>query len=192
MSDAELERIWASEDELTEEAEAALRQEMSHRSLRPQPAAPGYSVAEYSGTVTVRTYRDLSEALLAKGKLDAAGIDCEVADSNMARMNWFLSNMLGGVRIQVHPSDVENAVAVLDEPIPESLEVDGIGTVEQPRCPKCNSLDITYEALDKAASVATMMLRIPIPVPADRWKCNSCGQYWQEVPDEKEQATEPE
>jgi len=42
--------------------------------------------------VTVRQFRDLPEALLARDSLVSAGIEAELADDNMVRMDWFISN----------------------------------------------------------------------------------------------------
>src|SRR6202020_2478284 len=36
--------------------------------------------------VTVRKFRDLPEALLAKGSLESAGIECFLADENLVRL----------------------------------------------------------------------------------------------------------
>ncbi|MGH9523241.1 MAG: hypothetical protein ACRD3E_12000 [Terriglobales bacterium] len=184
MSDAELQQLADASAELTEDAETALIEELSRRHIEiPELEVNTDELPEYSRRVTLRAFLDLSEALLAKGKLEAAGIRCELPDVNMARMNWFWSNMLGGVRLQVAAEDFARAASVLGEPIPDSLDVEGVGEVEQPRCPKCNSLDVAYQAIDKPTSVAAMFINLPIPIPADRWKCNACGQYWQDVPE---------
>ena len=37
--------------------------------------------------VTLRHFRDVPEALLAKGKLESAGIACALADGNLVRMD---------------------------------------------------------------------------------------------------------
>ncbi len=109
----------------------------------------------------------------------------------MVRLNWGYSNFLGGVRLQVHRADAENAVSLLDEPIPETIEVEGVGEIQQPRCPKCQSLDVTYESMDKSVAYGTLfVIHIPVVISVDRWKCNACGQYWQEVPDEAQPAGE--
>ena len=49
--------------------------------------------------VTIRQFRDLPEALLAKGSLESAGIACFLADENMVRLDWFISNFVGGVKL---------------------------------------------------------------------------------------------
>ena len=53
----------------------------------------------------------MSEALLAKGYLESAGIECFLADANIARLEWPLSR---GMRLQVSPIDAEAAVELLN------------------------------------------------------------------------------
>ena len=55
--------------------------------------------------ITLQQFRDVPEALLAKGKLESAGIACVLADGNLVRMDWLLSNAIGGIRLQVHQQD---------------------------------------------------------------------------------------
>jgi len=64
--------------------------------------------------VTVRRFRDLHEALLAKGSLDSAGIESFLADDNMVHMDWLMSNLLGGVKLRVESANLEAANEILD------------------------------------------------------------------------------
>ncbi len=63
--------------------------------------------------IMVRSYRDLPEALLAKGSLESAGIKSFLADDNIVRMDWFWSNLIGGVKLLVSPEDFDEATAML-------------------------------------------------------------------------------
>jgi len=63
--------------------------------------------------VTIRQFGDMSEALLAQGRLDSAGIESFLADTNIARVEWPLTR---GMRLQVETADVETALALLDQP----------------------------------------------------------------------------
>jgi hypothetical protein len=49
---------------------------------------------------------------LAKGSLEAAGIQAYLVDDNMIRMDWFISNLLGGIKLQVRAEDAEAAVEI--------------------------------------------------------------------------------
>ncbi len=77
--------------------------------------------------VTLQHFRDVPEALLAKGKLESAGIACSLADGNLVRMDWLLSNAIGGIRLQVHAQEAEAARAILDEPIPPEFDEEEVG-----------------------------------------------------------------
>ena len=41
----------------------------------------------------------------------------------MVRMDWFISNLLGGVKLLVNSGDAEDAVTVLNQSIPENFDV---------------------------------------------------------------------
>lgn len=129
--------------------------------------------------VIVREFRDVHAALLAKGALDSAGIPNAMLNSNMVRMSWFISNLLGGVKLQVRAEDAQTATDILDQAIPEGFDVDGVGEYQQPRCPNCGSVDITFEAINKGIAYGSAyLLGVPIPFPRNVWKCESCGQQW--------------
>jgi len=57
----------------------------------------------------------LLDAELARGALEAAGIEAFLFDDNMVRMDWFNANALGGVKLCVDAHNVEAANRVLQE-----------------------------------------------------------------------------
>ncbi len=180
MSDEELNQIAESGDELRTAALEAFRAEIARRGLKIELAPPrGVDVFEFNETVTLRQFRDLPDALLAKGSLESAGIQAYLVDDNMVRMDWFISNLLGGIKLKVRPEDAEAAHEILNQPIPEMLDVEGIGNFEQPKCPHCQSLDVTYEELNKAISYVTAYPGVPVPVHKEGWTCHSCGKQWE-------------
>ena len=61
--------------------------------------------------VTIRQFGDMSEALIAKGCLESAGIACFLADVNVTRIEWPVSR---GMRLQVSADDAGPAIAVLE------------------------------------------------------------------------------
>jgi hypothetical protein len=177
MSDGELDKIARDMPNLTGAAQEALRAEFSRRGAPVPEAASGEWEAEEQ--VVVARFLNLHEALLAKGQLDSAGIACSLRDDNMVRMDWFVSNLLGGVKLTVPPADVEPAKELLSQPILENFDVEGVGEFEQPRCPKCNSIDLSYESLNKPLAYGSAWLGVPIPFSANRWRCAECGHTWE-------------
>lgn len=129
--------------------------------------------------VTIERFRDLPEALLAKGKLESAGICCFLADSELVRTDWLWSNAIGNMRLQVRPEDAADALELLHEPAPEIFLDDEVGEFyQQPRCPKCNSSDIGFESIDRKLSYGLMLIGLPIPIRKNNWRCAECGAEW--------------
>ena len=182
MSDGELQQLAQNADSLTELAWDALEDEMDRRLLKyPEEPAPEYrQEMVLQELVTVRQFRDLPEALLAKGCLESVGIGCFLGDDNLVRLDWFISNFIGGIKLKVKAADVEDARQVLDEPILEGLYVQGVGLYEQPRCPKCQSLDVNFKELDRPIAYMSAFLRVPLPVQRRAWRCHSCGVEWED------------
>jgi hypothetical protein len=181
MSDEELAQVAGSGDELSPIAEEELKAEGARRGLQLTIAEPqGEDVIEFDKAVTLRQFRDLPEALLAKGSLESAGIQAYLVDDNMIRMDWFISNLLGGIKLNVRAEDAEAANEILNQPIPENVEIEGIGQYDQPKCPRCQSLDVAYQELNKLLSYGSAYFGVPIPVHKKAWTCHACGQEWEE------------
>src|SRR5437899_11550641 len=108
--------------------------------------------------LTLWRFRDLTEALIAKGKLESAGIESFLADENIARMNWLYSNLIGGVSLQVEQHRAAEALELLQQPIPEKIN-SGQPAVDylQPRCPKCSSLDVGTDGINTFVTYATCL-----------------------------------
>jgi hypothetical protein len=68
--------------------------------------------------VTVATFQNEMEFLLARTRLESAGIECFAADENMLRMAGWHSHILGGIKLQVAESEVQDALAILRETAP--------------------------------------------------------------------------
>jgi len=181
MTDGELQRLAGDSASLTDPAWEALEDELDRRHLElpaePTTPSPGVDLRKL---VTIRQFRDLPEALLAKGSLESAGIQCFLRDDNLVRLDWFISNFIGGIKLAVQPEDADNARQLLDEPILEGLYVEGIGLYEQPRCPKCQSLDVNFRELDHSIAYLSAFLRVPMPVQRKAWRCHDCDAEWED------------
>src|SRR6202030_4018576 len=182
MTDTELQNLARRPESLTELAWEALDDELDRRNLEllEEEAPEDREQLELRKLVTIRQFRDLPEALLAKGSLESAGIECFLADENLVRLDWFISNFIGGIKLNVRVADVENARKILDEPILEGLYVQGVGLYEQPRCPKCQSLDVSSQELDRPIAYMSAFLRLPMPVQRPAWRCHACDAEWED------------
>ncbi len=186
LSDGELEAIAADSADLTDAARQALTDELARRRLEENGvsdigANPERDSAELADVVSIRQFRDLHEALLAKGALDSAEIESFLVDDNMIRMDWFYSNLVGGIKLCVKQEDADAALDLLEQSIPEEFLVEGIGPYEQPRCPKCQSLDVAFENLNQPVAWISAYLLAPIPLRRKRWVCHSCRERWREI-----------
>ena len=103
MSDGELLTLALQPWALSEAAWEALDDELDRRDLElPEPEpAPQTLRPEKRNLILLRQFRDLPEALLAKGSLDSAGIETFLADDNTVRVDWLWSNLLGGIKLLV-------------------------------------------------------------------------------------------
>ena len=137
--------------------------------------------AKVSLVITIRKFRDLPEALLAKGSLESAGIECFLVDDNMVRLDWFISNLIGGVKLQVAAEDVAEATEILNLPTPETFEVEGSGVYQQPHCPNCNSIDVSFAELNKPVAYASAWVGLPLPIHRKAWKCHACRVEWEDI-----------
>lgn len=180
MSDEELSEFVADWHGLVEEARSALTAEFSRRGLVFTPPSstkdPG---REYRDLITLRRYRDLSEAIVARGVVESAGIFCFLKDENFVRLDWQMSNLIGGIRLQVPAADAEAAEAVLAQPVPDSFAVLEEPDFKQPRCPRCTSTDISWERYGRKAALFSLYLfSVPLPRGSESWRCHSCDLTW--------------
>ena len=195
--DERLEQIATQAAGLREVAREVLRQELIRRGLdvellQPPTAAVELPPEEPSGAeqsssgefekrnlVIIRKFRDLPEALVAQGIIDSVGIETFLFDDATVRMDWFWSNLLGGIKLLVDAENVEAANEILNQPIPEGFAFEGAGDYQQPRCPKCQSMEISFEELDKLA-YGSLFVNLPLPIHRKGWLCHSCKHAWRD------------
>lgn len=66
------------------------------------------------GLATLVTFSTLAEAQVAKGMLEAAGVESWIADSETASAAWQMTPAMGGIRLQVARDEIDRARAVFD------------------------------------------------------------------------------
>jgi hypothetical protein len=121
--------------------------------------------------VTIGAYSTPYEANLVRSELEAFEVDAVLADDNMVGVNWLLSNMLGGVKVRVPESQIDEARRVLgleNSEAPESAESAGI-------CPVCGSAK-SHAFVDKRGSFLTwLVIGVPVLPVLSRRVCGDCG-----------------
>ena len=179
MSEIELMELARSYDGLLEIAQVALRAEFARRGIEP-PLVEEPDEPEFRHLVTVSRYRDLPEAYAGRSLLESAGILAWIADEHLVRMNWFLSNMVGGMRLQVDVSDEAIAKEILEAEVPGTITYGQEEDYIQPTCPKCGSAEITLGGgTERGRSfVALYVLSIPVPPREATWHCETCDAQW--------------
>lgn len=126
MEKGELEEIAGDAGSLTQVAREALRSEMLGRGMEAPSLSAGAAETsvkrEGPSPVMIARFGGVLEALLAKSMLDSAGIESFLGDENLVRLDWFYSNLVGGIKLMVREEDAETARTLLKENIPEKLD----------------------------------------------------------------------
>ena len=96
-------------------------------------------------------------------------------------MDWFWSNLLGGIRLYVRKADADTASSLLDgQGVPEKFEAEGVGEYQQPRCSNCQSLGVSFRGLNRPADYTRAIFSEPLSLHRSLWECDSCGHQWPE------------
>jgi len=63
--------------------------------------------------VTVATFDNMVDAHIALGRLRAEGVMAFLADEHLVQTDWLYSIAVGGIKLQVEPEWVEQALRIL-------------------------------------------------------------------------------
>ena len=179
MGAAELLEAARGYEGLREDVQAELRAEFARRGMEAPLVEDG---GERQEMVTVRRYRDLSEGIVARSLLDSAGLRAELRDENLIRLDWQISNFIGGLRLQVPREDVGTAEELLGQAVVDPVPLENGWEFEQPVCPRCGSKEITFEGASRGAAMAGLwVMGLPLPTGKETWRCESCGMRWEDA-----------
>jgi hypothetical protein len=137
--------------------------------------------------ITVAAFSDSAHAHIARGFLEAEGIESEIADEHVVGVHWLYSNAIGGVKLLVPETDVARALELLgrrSEVSPEeSVEFRAVaGSGDQ--CPSCDSEDVVPSHLAERIKALTLLgilptvLAVPFVLWSNEWRCKECGHTW--------------
>ena len=124
--------------------------------------------------VTAGSYLDALEAHLARSKLEREGIRAYLADENIVNLDWFYTQAVGGVKVQVEAHDVARAREVLRAK-PE--ETGAPRAIEGYTCPACGSEDVRLNLFGLRLSFFFLWL-CALPLPFRPLRCGACRHAW--------------
>lgn len=188
-TDIELEVLAGDGASLNDLARGVLRAEIRRRGLNITVLEASLLTPAPPRLAVIRVYRDLPDALIAQSVLDSAEIECFLFDENIVRLDWLYSYLVGGVKLRVKEEDAADSIQLLDQPPVESFMVPGVGEYIQPRCPNCESFDVSFESLMNRIVFAYLYFGLPIILRNAGWKCFSCGYEWVEQPEAQPEST---
>ena len=120
--------------------------------------------------ITVATFSKPEEAHLFRMRLEAAGIPAFVQDESLVQLDWFLSNAVGGVRVQIADGDVEAAREFLaaDAPPPSPDAEDVV-------CPACGSHQTAPDEWPRRLFfLGLLVFLVPLFFIRPRWRRATC------------------
>ncbi|WP_299587071.1 DUF2007 domain-containing protein [uncultured Microbulbifer sp.] len=127
--------------------------------------------------VTIARFSFPYEAQIAKVRLESEGIEAFIADEHTINMQWLYSDAMGGVRLQVTETDVDEARDILNQD--RSALVDqALGGREKRKCERCSSTNLEpFTKGKKPAFLVFLLLGMPLFFYQHGVKCKDCGHF---------------
>ncbi|MDF1815330.1 MAG: hypothetical protein P1V20_24225, partial [Verrucomicrobiales bacterium] len=125
---------------------------------------------------TIRQYITSDEAFLAKIKLGAHGIESSLANEFIVQMDWFYSNAVGGICLQVTAEDVAEANRILNGEYGEKAGNESSSV--QWVCNSCRSSEVRIDPRPKSIFLLSYLL-LTFPICFGRQLvCSDCKATW--------------
>ncbi len=134
--------------------------------------------------VTLEAFYDPMLAEIIRGRLEANGIPCFIADNNIISANPLYNQAMGGVKIKVFEHDVEKCREILSRSEELALTDEKLDQSET-TCPYCNSPNVRYGAATPVKTnwlfslisfLSLSFLSAIYPFPRKAWHCFNCGK----------------
>lgn len=125
--------------------------------------------------ITIARCASVHEAYLAKSELAAFGIDAFLTDAHTISANWLWSNALGGVKIQVLESQVQEAMDVLESAANREPPAEEVPTDSGEICPTCSSANTRFFLNKRGSFLTWLVLGFPVIPSFTKHVCLDCG-----------------
>jgi len=134
--------------------------------------------------ITIKQFYYHHETFLYESKLKSEDIDCFMKDEAIVTVDPFLSNAVGGIKLQVQPEDVEKAKAIIDaiDANKEEARDEAQATVTVKsrefqkvvaECPSCDSAEVFRANRSLWQDLFGLFSK-------DDYYCNACQHEWKE------------
>lgn len=136
--------------------------------------------------ITIASFTGPLEAHIAKGRLETEGVPAFIAHEHHIWAAWFLSNALGGVKIQVLATDHDKAKQIMDAHINGEYEEDlkqEFTALKDNACLKCSSTNFTSILSRGLLSLDILflgLLGIIFPLQKNTHICQHCNHKWKD------------
>jgi hypothetical protein len=141
--------------------------------------------------VTLAKFTFPTEAYPLITRLEEEGIECFLADENIVSVQPFLSNAVGGVKINIREEDWERASIILKELKTESEKKESLvddkwkkGFVKvDVYCPNCESSNVYIKRFSFFKTVLAVLfafIYLPLTFIKKEHFCADCGHIWKE------------
>lgn len=127
--------------------------------------------------VTVAVFRDIPSAGLAQSILESAGITSFLDNQYTVGVNWLYSNALGGIKLKVINSSLEEATNLLNDlnkPIEPADQIDE-DILHDSACPNCGDTNVVPINYKRKFAALSLLFGLPLLYFSKRFRCRKCG-----------------
>jgi hypothetical protein len=126
--------------------------------------------------VTIARFTSPLEAHILRGRLEAEEIPAYVYHEHHIGMYWLISQALGGVKVWVHPRDVEKTKEIIEAIRKGEYEIPDEVALS---CPRCQSQRIVPNRISwTIAFLFCNLFYLPIPFASPKHECRDCHHIW--------------
>jgi Putative prokaryotic signal transducing protein len=128
--------------------------------------------------ITLRSYDNYIPAHIAMARLENEGINCYLKDEFTVTIDPILSNAVGGIKLCVHPAQIERATDLF-----HLMEEQ---TKQMQACPACNSQNVQYitqpgKAVNWFAALISWFVASYAVDVKKVYHCFNCGNEFHEL-----------
>lgn len=132
--------------------------------------------------ITLTSFVNPLEAYIVQGRLETEGVPTYMANEQHIWANWFISNALGGVRLQVSDKyflEAEEILKKINSGEYENELEQQQGVADTTKCPDCGSENIIEcRWNEKVALLLFWAFAMPLPYIQGQLECHECKHQW--------------